>query len=32
MYTKKATYNPWGFGTLCGIMGKAATVTSGDCV
>lgn len=26
------TYNPWGFGALCGIVGKAATVTSGDCV
>lgn len=29
---KWATYNPWGFGALCGIVGKAATVTSGDCV
>lgn len=26
------TYNPRGFGALCGIVGKAATVTSGDCV
>ena len=29
---KWATYNPWGFGALSGIVGKAATVTSGDCV
>ena len=29
---KRATYNPRGFGALCGIVGKAATVTSGDCV
>lgn len=28
---KWATYNPWGFGALW-IVGKAATVTSGDCV